>query len=577
MSSSTRRKRHSPEQIVARLREAEALQASGQSIAGTTLGVEGGSQYALTLWVEAVAATLTDPSRLITLSVDLLGSGNFAAADTVLVSGIKTSVLIGANDANDESLHDDWVGAVVGGDNGFSHKILNFVRVQGVPNAGYEVNLDVKKPWAIQSISPISLSTTDLQITTDATGMGNASFVITGGYASARPEDVTVEASFNGQALGSQTLTVIEFSTEKNTSGFSDFPVNPGIVNSKAALVGGNLFAADTGDWQSSKVHSSDKKLSLVKPNLWASTKVKPEDIEVVWGRTIGGAGLVTSSASPNVLQVNPQNKGFPKSVPGAPGIVPGYVEDNSINDNLRMRDVGFPAASDNSTSATVVYFLGHPTESASAALAITSNHSAEIDSKPLPEGVFAAHVHIMNDATVTPPLTPSISAAEIATISAEVNALWSQAGIRFNFDTPVTTAGAADIENSATNHVDQQTTAIGNAPHSIDVYFVRSIYSGNYDAGLTVLRKDFAFPGVLVATYIPGAGAFPPTSLGLRRDAQQIARTLSHELGHYLFDNAEHDPESWQLMFKGGDGSHRFITAGEGILARGYDESHAQ
>ena len=33
MSSSTRRKRHSPEQIVARLREAEGLLASGQSIA----------------------------------------------------------------------------------------------------------------------------------------------------------------------------------------------------------------------------------------------------------------------------------------------------------------------------------------------------------------------------------------------------------------------------------------------------------------------------------------------------------------------------------------------------------------
>lgn len=33
MSSSTRRKRHSPEQIVGRLREAEALLASGQSIA----------------------------------------------------------------------------------------------------------------------------------------------------------------------------------------------------------------------------------------------------------------------------------------------------------------------------------------------------------------------------------------------------------------------------------------------------------------------------------------------------------------------------------------------------------------
>lgn len=33
MSTSTRRKRHRPEQIVARLREAEALLASGQSIA----------------------------------------------------------------------------------------------------------------------------------------------------------------------------------------------------------------------------------------------------------------------------------------------------------------------------------------------------------------------------------------------------------------------------------------------------------------------------------------------------------------------------------------------------------------
>jgi transposase-like protein len=33
MSSTTRRKRHSPDQIVARLREAEALLASGQSIA----------------------------------------------------------------------------------------------------------------------------------------------------------------------------------------------------------------------------------------------------------------------------------------------------------------------------------------------------------------------------------------------------------------------------------------------------------------------------------------------------------------------------------------------------------------
>jgi transposase-like protein len=33
MSSRTRRKRHSPEQIIARLRESEALLASGQSIA----------------------------------------------------------------------------------------------------------------------------------------------------------------------------------------------------------------------------------------------------------------------------------------------------------------------------------------------------------------------------------------------------------------------------------------------------------------------------------------------------------------------------------------------------------------
>jgi hypothetical protein len=57
MSSSTRRKRHRPEQIVARLREAEALLASGQPIAAVCQKLSVSEQtYDERDWVGQVSA-----------------------------------------------------------------------------------------------------------------------------------------------------------------------------------------------------------------------------------------------------------------------------------------------------------------------------------------------------------------------------------------------------------------------------------------------------------------------------------------------------------------------------------------
>jgi hypothetical protein len=71
--------------------------ATGASYSPTSCGYNSYTGHAMTLYVEGIAPTTTEAARLITLSVDLLGTGNFAATDAVYVTAYPGLIRVDAN------------------------------------------------------------------------------------------------------------------------------------------------------------------------------------------------------------------------------------------------------------------------------------------------------------------------------------------------------------------------------------------------------------------------------------------------------------------------------------------------
>jgi hypothetical protein len=487
------------------------------------------------VWVEAVGATSaqTDPGRQIKVWLDPKGDGNFIGHDEVIVSAAKVDVLIGANDADDESLHDDWVGAI---GNGTTHKILNFVRVHGPSGIPLNIDLVVKKPWQFFA-SPISLSATNFSLTPDLSGVASASFLITGGYASAAPEDIMVQAVFDKQVMGSQTLTVVKFSTEPETYGRSNIPVNPSAVSARALAWNGNVFGADTAPDAAlpfNNPHLSD--VPYTTPFLNASKKIKYSEIEVIWGRDHLGTKIKSGAAN------------SPLKAPVDNGTLP------AVADNLRIQDTMVNAAME-SAGGKVKYVLGHPTESVQPTLDVFGNNAASIEARVLVTRTFPVGVNVMqlvNAAGVVLGTLP-VTDADVTEIFQTVNTILSQASLEFVMPAPNNPFGYLGLPIQTTdpsyfdttgNSFDNLITQYASAAH-VDIFLVRTHVGGGV-AGETVypgqinpiLNDD---PGIVLSTL------YSPT--GPRRTNAELGRTLAHEFLHYAIKTGSHSQKPWNLF----------------------------
>ncbi|HYO08360.1 MAG TPA: fibronectin type III domain-containing protein [Tepidisphaeraceae bacterium] len=534
----------------------------------------------ITLYAEGIVTSREKGDVMVFAHVDPDGDGpqGYVMMDSVQITVVDVDVMIGADDAGDASLADDWVGAPTAG-SARQHTILNFTRVTGPRDLEMELSVgpQANGPFngggsvELVGFNPDGTQQTGLPIK-DTLYTDNhldpifgrwsdwGEFFIEGVAVSNAPEDVRIDASFGGQVLGSETLTVLKFGTETQTFGSSPVPLNPVHVNSVAHDFDGNLFAADAGPATyagDTTGHNTDYPGKNVKPALVInevpqSRKIAPGQIEVVWGREIAGT-LVKSTDVKSPLKINPANN----------GTLPAQA------DNLRMRDVAFPAMYDNASNTNVLYHMGHPTERAQPSLSIFVNAAATIRATPVLPRQFNIIAHIIDyvDPATGVRTATAVTVGDVNAMVAQLNTIWSQVGISFSLRQTVTNATSnqneRDIEigyNMWQTTTNDDVTALQNSLNAIDVYFVNSIFaktnalgSGVFDNGNTVLPNQRATPGLIIAKTL-GAGA---TNV---RDTAGMGRTLAHEMGHYFLNSASHEDDVWNLMVGGGPGSQRDI-----------------
>lgn len=514
-------------------------------------------QRTKTFYVEALRPSTTPTTHRIGVTLD--GDGPSAnvrrpTQDYIRLSAVDVDVLIGASDGNDRSIHDDWVGAAEGTR---THRILNFVRIDGPSN----VTVTVTPNWTVPSGSAGSITIEQsgpVQVSTGTSGSGAASFTIAGQARSASTENIVLRVFRDGQPIGSETMTVVQFAAETETYGASPIPVNPAIVTSTADNHRGNLFAADTGVRQSSPGsndwHQNSREGGAIKPGIHNSKKISPDKIEVVWGRVFNPAGvglstpwLRTSEEAGSGLVVNPADKGLA----------------NNPADNLRVRDDGswISPAMENS-ALPVHYMLGHPTQSVLPTMSVQSNYAIKIESqlrRPISFPIAVHTMRLLNQAgTVIGQL--NITPANVNSMVADLNTMWSQAGIEFTlspgnrFEPQDTTfSNQFDVDDGLVGYSTDNVTAIRNVPNVIDIYFVRRIGTSSgvgEIAGTTIYEgMNSAKAGILVARETTGNNNSVQT-----RAFPDMARTLAHEMGHYLMKSGTHSTNPWNIMYVDSD-----------------------
>lgn len=109
------------------------------------------------------------------------------------------------------------------------------------------------------------------------------------------------------------------------------------------------------------------------------------------------------------------------------------------------------------------------------------------------------------------------------------------------------------DVDDDSFFYSTDNVTATNNVAAVIDIYFVRRIgdRSGlGEPAGTTIFEgSGFGRAGILVARETTGNNNSVQT-----RDLQQMARTLAHEMGHYLLKSPGHSSRAWNIMFVDSD-----------------------
>jgi hypothetical protein len=501
--------------------------------------------------------------------------------------------------ADDESLCDDWVAAKDTA-TGRVHRIYNWLRMTAP--AGVEQMLTLEAATTASggtvSFSGFAVdSTTILQdkvqrlvrtVGPETGSVDAVPFLVNGDRVSSKMDDVRVKAvlladncaaqaaRFQPQLFGTETLTVMKFNAEEETYGQSTIPVNPAVVTPDAHEVGGNVFAVDVGDYDHipsapEDWHNSDFVGGGIQPRIQPlptnppPQKFTPATIEVVWGRRIwwqaGNLLQTLCSTTPgSSLLVSPSDKGI--------------IVDAA--DNLRVRDTGVPAWAAN-VGAEVQYRFGHPTESNHVDLSMfVANAVASLRSRAAPLQTFPVRFHVMRLTGTNGPVDISITANDISHLLVDVNRVWSQAGIALvpialgQFDLEATPdPDCFDVLDNDTWTSAEDVAEINNDGQRIDVYIVRTMTNEN------VFQDDESISGTTRTRSMSGRDAIllarefkdtePPLGGNIIRSFDDMARTLAHELGHYLLDSTAHAEQLWNLMVEGDQPKKRDLREDDG------------
>jgi hypothetical protein len=497
---------------------------------------------ATTIWVEAIGLSSNLGDATVTFNVDADGQNNgtqFTASDSVCFTNVDVDVMIGANSANDDSLHDDWVGAD-------GHKIYNYLRMQGPAGVAQHLTaFQVTPRGGTVTLRPFTsggaVDTHKGTVPSDLVTGGSAPFLIIGGNVSAKADDVRINAGFKGQIFGSESLSVLKFNPERENYGDSDTPVNPIAVSAGAVMWGGNVFGADV-EYNLAYAHRTNR--PELTPALDTSHKLHYGDIEVVWGR-VQNSTSVKSTATGSPLVVNPSFNGTKPQV----------------NDNLRVRDTGITGQME-ANGAKITYVLGHPTESVITSLDIFANNAAKITAVPkstitYPLGVSVMRLLAAGTNTVIGDL--GITAADVTEIVSRINTLWSQVSIEFAMP------GGAGSSLKLPKDTDDPTLWNATTGSVFETYdnlltdvksngFIDLVFTHSLDSG--TLSGYTQYPGMWNGASNDDRGSVVAATFGggSRRTNAELARAAAHELIHYIIQRGDgsHSNLSWNLFADG-------------------------
>jgi len=499
-------------------------------------------------------STTALPSQLY-LEGNVIGSGNLTltytgdvtCTDRVKVDFFEIDLLLGAENLQDISLNDDWVGA--GG-----HRVLCFIDIRGPSTRTIDVTLSHEnipdsfdpdsEPAGSVRLVPFrrSVSTSN----TGDTRKGDTSriFEIIGEQASAYTEDTVIIAKVNNKEVDRESISILDFNFHETTDGGGTIPLNPAFVNEVEHTIGGNFFGPANNP-PGAPIPVSDSRLAHIA--LGTSPKIAPAMIEVLWARKVNGRLLDSDQDIGLVF-----------------GGLPARDRGRANLTNLRLRDTSIPQTLAENTLVT--YFLGHRTSKNSFVRPIQVNNVGTINSKYKSHIDFPVVVHQVSPTTII----NTVSLTQIATIMTEVNEIWSQAAIGFAVSTNVVEVTLAALidptisSNFGLGFGESATLAEVNknagGTAAIDIYFVNDLYDGSTKAGdtlngFTILVSQIGPFGSLRSSAIFVSGPVLASS-ETTRSLRTMPRSTAHELGHYLLNSPGHSPEVevWNLMHAGGN-----------------------
>jgi len=521
-----------------------------------------------TLYAEGIAPNVQKGDLTLSFKIDFNGDAGgtqFATGDVVKFSVVDVDVLIGADTVTDESRHDDWVAAKNASTN-HEHRILNWLRIDG-PN-GLEQQLDIQQKngtgggsVVLQAFNldgtPGATGDFTRTLTDDGSGDEKLQFVIGGNAVSSAPDDLSVTASFKGQMLGGESLTVIQFNYVEEvgseprpvpsmTSG--NYIVNPAIRRNTD-----QIFAFDVGNSKVTDARKNDAyyiagtspALNNVVNGRPISKKFGAQTIEVAWGRQIQGAaaGAMTKfytdgSANGSTLSIAAagRNGSFHSS-------------------NLRVTDNSI--AGTGVDGSDYVYYLGHPTENKSSLTGIVNEYAAKVVVPTKADLVYNLNFSVLSpNGTLA---SASLTLADINQIVSEASAVWEQIGVRLTWSgtpTIVTTTVTAelDLPNDNTSTLTGITTKT--RANGLDIFMVNSIAvgGGNYLSGAAAYENQFGVSDQETGVVMARRKTSPTSAM---ENVSVLARTMTHEIGHLIFNNADHEnSKPWNLMRGGEAGS---------------------
>ena len=517
-----------------------------------------------TVWVEGVKGASTGKGDIrFALFAQPTGDPPLVL-DAVRATVVKVKLLVGANDANDESVRDDWVGAKDLVTNRL-HTINNAVRVHGPPGTAVQLHVDdvrsgsgsIELEGFDAGGNALPVGPFDGTITVGADGLGRGTFFIRGVAASSAPEDVKVRVGYKGSVVSTETMTVIAFNYAEEvgsearplaTMATGNYIVNPAVRHNSD-----QVFAFDVGVWGSSSavLQHDASHLAGTSPALVGtdgnrtaiSSKFDVRNIEVMFGRRIQG-----SSAGSGLEKL-----GTDGSTPGSElSVAPAGINGAQHQSNLRIMDSATTGTGVDGNE--YVYYLAHPTESLKPELGIEGNYANKVVVPTRQELRYTVNVTVLSYQPPTGPVeTTGITGTEALRLITEASRLWEQIGVRLEPGTftalpATTTASEWNVPN------DDQSTLTGittkSRANGLDVFFVNSINStGGFLKGATAYENLGTVgnreTGTIVARRDDG-----PTSAPV--DLSTLARTMAHEIGHLIFNSADHDPRSWNLMRSG-------------------------